>query len=70
MLPSLNVPLAVNLIEVPFAMCALAGFTVIAINFAVDTVKVVDPLTKKVEPKSMYCERLDETVVCGGIYKQ
>ena len=46
MLPSLNVPLAVNLIEVPLAMCALAGFTVMAISFAVDTVRVVDPLTK------------------------
>lgn len=31
--------------------------------------KFVDPLTKKVEPKQMYCERLDETVVCGGVYK-
>ena len=29
-----------------------------------------NPVTKKVEPKSMYCERLDEsTLVCGGIYK-
>jgi cytochrome c len=32
--------------------------------------KFTDPLTKKVEPKSMYCERLDDTVVCGGIYHQ
>ena len=32
--------------------------------------KFTNPVTKKVEPKSMYCERLDEsTVVCGGIYK-
>ena len=31
--------------------------------------KFVDPLSKKVEPKQMYCERLDETVVCGGVYK-
>lgn len=31
--------------------------------------KFTDPLTRKVEPKQMYCERLDETVVCGGIYK-
>lgn len=31
--------------------------------------KFTNPETKKVEPKSMYCERLDETVVCGGIYK-
>ena len=46
MLPSLNVPLAVNLMEVPLAMCALGGFTVMDISFAVETVKVVDPLTK------------------------
>ena len=31
--------------------------------------KFTDPLTKKVEPKTTYCERLDATVVCGGIYK-
>ena len=31
--------------------------------------KFTNPVTKKVEPKSMYCERLDDTVVCGGIYK-
>ena len=31
--------------------------------------KFTNPVTKKVEPKSMYCERVDETVVCGGIYK-
>jgi cytochrome c len=31
--------------------------------------KFVDPLSKKVEPKQMYCERLQETVVCGGVYK-
>ncbi|MES2832534.1 MAG: cache domain-containing protein [Pseudomonadota bacterium] len=31
--------------------------------------KFTNPTTKKIEPKSMYCERLDETVVCGGIYK-
>ncbi|MBW8370283.1 MAG: cache domain-containing protein [Thiobacillus sp.] len=31
--------------------------------------KFTNPETKKVEPKSMYCERLDVTVVCGGIYK-
>jgi hypothetical protein len=31
--------------------------------------KFTNPQTKKVEPKSMYCERLDVTVVCGGIYK-
>jgi len=31
--------------------------------------KFTNPETKKVEPKSMYCERLDVTVVCGGVYK-
>lgn len=31
--------------------------------------KFTNPSTKKIEPKSMYCERLDDTVVCGGIYK-
>lgn len=31
--------------------------------------KFTNPTTKKVEPKSMYCERLDDNVVCGGVYK-
>ena len=31
--------------------------------------KFTNPENKKVEPKSMYCERLEQTVVCGGIYK-
>jgi signal transduction histidine kinase len=31
--------------------------------------KFMDPATKKVEPKQMYCERVDNTAVCGGIYK-
>src|SRR5579883_1230218 len=31
--------------------------------------KFMDPTTKKVEPKQMYCERLDNTAVCAGIYK-
>lgn len=31
--------------------------------------KFTNPENKKVEPKSMYCERLDEMAVCGGIYK-
>jgi cytochrome c len=30
--------------------------------------KFTNPETKKIEPKLMYCERLQETVVCGGIY--
>jgi signal transduction histidine kinase len=31
--------------------------------------KFTNPVDKKIEPKSMYCEKLDDTVVCGGIYK-
>ena len=31
--------------------------------------KFTNPVTKKIEPKSMYCEKLDDTAVCGGIYK-
>jgi signal transduction histidine kinase len=31
--------------------------------------KFTNPVTKKIEPKSMYCEKLDDTVVCGGVYK-
>jgi len=31
--------------------------------------KFTNPATKKIEPKQMYCERLSETLVCGGIYK-
>jgi hypothetical protein len=31
--------------------------------------KFTNPTTKKVEPKAMYCERLEEAAVCGGIYK-
>jgi cytochrome c len=31
--------------------------------------KFVNPVTKKVEPKQMYCERANDLVVCGGIYK-
>ncbi|MEK8047650.1 MAG: histidine kinase [Burkholderiales bacterium PBB6] len=31
--------------------------------------KFTNPENKKVEPKAMYCEKLDDTVVCGGIYK-
>lgn len=32
--------------------------------------KMTDPLTKKIEPKESYCERVDKVVVCGGVYKQ
>jgi signal transduction histidine kinase len=31
--------------------------------------KFTNPTTKKIEPKSMYCEKLDDAAVCGGIYK-
>jgi len=26
------------------------------------------PVSKDVQPKDMYCERLNDTVVCGGVY--
>ena len=32
--------------------------------------KFTDPLTKKIEPKQMYCERVEENVLCGGVYRQ
>ena len=32
--------------------------------------KFVNPVSKKIEPKTAYCEKLDDTVVCGGIYKK
>ncbi len=32
--------------------------------------KFTNPVSKKVEPKSMYCERADDIVVCGGVYKK
>jgi cytochrome c len=31
--------------------------------------KFVNPVSKKIEPKQMYCEALNETAVCGGVYK-
>jgi len=31
--------------------------------------KFTNPVTKKIEPKSMYCEKLEDAVVCGGVYK-
>ena len=31
--------------------------------------KFTNPVNKKIEQKEAYCERLDDTVVCGGIYK-
>ena len=32
--------------------------------------KFTDPVTKKVLPKEMYCEKSSDVVVCGGVYKQ
>ncbi|HJV24610.1 MAG TPA: cache domain-containing protein [Aromatoleum sp.] len=32
--------------------------------------KFTDPVTKKVLPKQMYCEKLEDTVVCAGVYKR
>ena len=32
--------------------------------------KFTDPLSKKVLPKTMYCEKLEDFVVCGGVYKR
>jgi len=32
--------------------------------------KFTDPLTKKVMPKSMYCEKADDVVACAGVYKR
>jgi hypothetical protein len=31
--------------------------------------KFVNPVSKKIEQKTMYCEKLADTVVCGGVYK-
>ena len=31
--------------------------------------KFTNPTTKKIEPKSMYCEKVEELVACAGIYK-
>lgn len=31
--------------------------------------KFTDPLTKSVLPKAMYCEKVNDVAVCGGIYK-
>ena len=32
--------------------------------------KFTDPVTKKILPKEMYCERNDDTAVCAGVYKR
>lgn len=31
--------------------------------------KFLNPVNKKIEPKQMYCEKANDLVVCGGIYK-
>jgi cytochrome c len=31
--------------------------------------KYVDPVTKKIAPKTTYCEKFNETLVCTGVYK-
>ena len=31
--------------------------------------KFQNPTTKKIEPKTMYCEKQSDTVVCAGVYK-
>jgi cytochrome c len=31
--------------------------------------KFTNPTNKKIEPKTMYCEKFGETAVCGGIYQ-
>ncbi len=31
--------------------------------------KFADPVTKKISPKSTYCEKVNDTAVCAGIYK-
>ena len=30
--------------------------------------KFTNPVSKKVEPKVMYCEKVGDTAVCGGVY--
>ena len=44
-LPSLNVPVAVNFIDVPLSILGFAGLTAIDTKCAVETVSMVEPLT-------------------------
>jgi signal transduction histidine kinase len=37
-------------------------------NGAWQEYKFTNPVSKKIEPKVMYCEKLNETAVCGGVY--
>lgn len=32
--------------------------------------KFVNPVTKKIEPKEAYCERLGDAIICSGVYKK
>lgn len=32
--------------------------------------KFVNPATKKIQPKQAYCQRVNKTLICSGIYKQ
>lgn len=32
--------------------------------------KFNNPVSKKIEAKTAYCERLDDYIVCGGVYKK
>lgn len=32
--------------------------------------KFTNPVSKKIEPKQAYCERLNDTIICSGVYKQ
>ncbi len=38
-------------------------------NFSVDY-KFTDPVTKKVLPKTIFCEKINDTTVCSGVYKR
>ncbi len=31
--------------------------------------KFTNPVSKKIEPKTSYCEKVDNSIVCGGVYK-
>ena len=32
--------------------------------------KFVNPVSKKIEPKEAYCERLGDAIICSGVYKK
>jgi len=31
--------------------------------------KFTNPVSKKIEPKTAYCQKADDVIVCGGVYK-